>query len=214
MKVIIFGATGMVGGEVLDQCLLNNQIQQVITIGRRATGVSHPKLQEILHHNFLDYTSLESELSQANICFYCLGVYQTQVPKDKFWEITVDYLNSLIRVLEKVNPKIIFCLFSAQGADPKERSPILFAKVKGRAERKLSESRILTKYIFRPGFINPVNKISGPMAFVRIFRGFYKLFPGIGIDASVLGRVMVKVGLSGYKKNVLKNRDLRAVAKK
>lgn len=213
MKAILFGATGMVGMEVLDQCLESEQIQQVVTIGRKAPGIKHPKLLEMKHKSFLDYSSLEQVLSKADICFYCLGVYQNKVPKETFWEITVDYLDALLGTLERVNTSITFCLFSAQGADPNERSPFLFAKAKGRAEKILSDSKISTRYIFRPGFINPAKKSKKSMVSVWAFRLFYKLVPSIGIDASELAKVMVNVSLNGNEKYLLENRDLRSVAK-
>ena len=158
IDVLIFGATGMVGTEVLHQCLGRDQIDRVVTIGRHATGIVHPKLVEIEHQNFLDFALLEAELSDADICIYCLGVYQNQVPADTFWEITVDYLSALIDVLESVNRNLTFCLFSAQGADPTEKSPFRFAKAKGRAEKILLDSAIHRKYIFRPGYIKPGRK--------------------------------------------------------
>jgi uncharacterized protein YbjT (DUF2867 family) len=155
MDALIFGATGMVGTEVLHQCLDSDQIDKVVTIGRHATGVVHPELVEIEHQNFLDFSSIETELTQTDICFYCLGDYQNQVAADVFWQITVGYLEALIYALEKANKELTFCLFSAQGADQTEKSPFRFAKAKGRAEKILLESGAPQKYIFRPGYIKP-----------------------------------------------------------
>jgi len=112
MKVLIFGATGMVGGEVLEQCLFNDKIQSVLTVGRQKSGVDHPILKEIKHDNFLDYSTLEPELKNIDVCFFCLGVYQAKVSKAQFWEITVDYLAALVRSFEVTNKTIRFC-FSA-----------------------------------------------------------------------------------------------------
>ena len=91
MKALILGATGMVGSQVLKQCLDNDAIRQVVSIGRRQAGIDHPMLKEIIHENFLDFSTLADELQQIDICYYCLGVYQSKVSKEKFWEITVDY---------------------------------------------------------------------------------------------------------------------------
>jgi nucleoside-diphosphate-sugar epimerase len=212
MKVTIFGATGMVGTEVLHQCLDSDQINNVVTIGRRTTGLAHPKLRDIEHQNFLDFSLLEPELLQADICFYCLGVYQNQVEADKFWEITVDYLAALIRSIERVNRDLIFCLFSAQGADPREKSLFRFANAKGRAERILSDSSILRKYAFRPGFINPGRKNAQTGWSGRIAQLIYKLIPCIGIDATDIAKVMIKVGLSRNSKSLFSNREMRALA--
>lgn len=209
MKSIIFGATGMVGIEVLHCCLQERQFQQVITIGRKKTNIDNPKLREIEHDNFLDFTSLEPEILQADICFYCLGVYQGMVSTDKFWEITCDYLAALIESIERCDNDITFCLFSAQGADPTERSRILFAKAKGRAEKQLLDSNISRKYIFRPGYINPGQKEAKSRIPFWLIKPFYKLFPFIGIDAPDLARVMVDVGLNGHDLKIFENGDLR-----
>lgn len=213
MDVLIFGATGMVGTEVLHQCLSSSQIDRLVAIGRHATGVIHPKLVEIEHQNFLDFSSLGTELLQADICFYCLGVYQNQVEADKFWEITVDYLAALISSLERVNREIIFCLFSSRGADPSEKSLFRFAKAKGRAERILSDSSILQKYAFRPGLIKPGRKKAQTGWSGGIAQLIYKLIPWIGIDATDLAKVMLKVGLNGNSKSLLSNREMRGLAR-
>lgn len=213
MKAIIFGATGMVGSEVLQHCLNNNKIENVISIGRRSTGITHAKLLEIEHDNFLDYSYLEDALKDADVCYYCLGVYQAQVDKQAFWEITVDYVSALISALEDANPKIRFCLFSAQGADQTEKTPFLFGKAKGRAEKKLLDSSLKGKYIFRPGYINPSRTSSDSMWSAIIFRPIYKLLPSIGIDADELGKTMVDVGINGNNTAVMENSGIRTWVK-
>jgi len=211
MTALIFGATGMVGTEVLHQCLDSDQIDRIVTIGRHATGVVHPKLVEIEHQNFLDFSSLEAELSQVDVCFYCLGVYQNQVTADVFWQITVDYLEALVGTLERTNTDLTVCLFSAQGADQTEKSPFRFAKAKGRAEKLLSESSIRQKYIFRPGYINPGRKSAMAGWSGWIAERFYWLFPVIGIDATDLAAVMISVGLNGSSTSIFSNREIRSL---
>ena len=208
-NVILFGATGMVGIEVLYQCINHSQIKRVVAVGRQPTGVKNPKLNEIEHHNFLDYTPLETVFSETDIYFYCIGVYQGKVNPEKFYEITYDYLANLIDSIEKVKKEITFCLFSAQGADPSEKSSFLFAKAKGRAEKKLLDSKIARKYIFRPGFINPGRKQAKSRIPAWIVIPFYKLFPAIGIDSPVLASIMIDVGLYGNDQKILENRDIR-----
>lgn len=210
--VIVFGATGMVGTEVLNQCMNSDKIQSILAIGRHSTGIKHPKLREIEHDNFLDFSSLEQEMSNADVCLYCLGVYQGKVSKKQFWEITVDYLDALISSLERSRKDITFCLFSAQGADPAGKVPFLFSKAKGRAEKRLLKSEIHASYIFRPGFINPGRKSPQFMVSMWTFKFIYKIFPSIGIDASELAKVMIHTGLNGHENQILENRDLRTVA--
>jgi len=199
----------MVGREVLDICLRSHEIEAVTTIGRRKVGIEHAKLLEIEHNDFLDFSSIERNLRGLDTCLYCLGVYQAQVSKEKFWEITVDYIDALIRMLEKTNPEIRFCLFSAQGASRSERSFMRFAKAKGRAENLLLSSQLAEKYIFRPGYIKPGPKHLNSTISAKAFEPIYRLFPAIGVDAVVLAQSIVEVGTHGYERTTLENRDLR-----
>jgi hypothetical protein len=209
MNAVIFGATGMVGSEVLRFCLASDRINSILSVGRKTTGIVDPKLSEIEHSDFPDFSSIASELSRMDICFYCLGVYQTQVSADVFWRITVDYLQALVRTAEMVRKDAIFCLFSAQGADPSEKSPIRFAKAKGRAEKLLVDSDIHQSYIFRPGYIQPGALAAQTGWSERLFRQACRVFPQIGIDAPDLAKVMVYVGLNGCASSVLSNREIR-----
>ena len=209
MNAIVFGATGMVGIETLSQCLKEESIVSVTSISRKTTGLHHSKLKEIIHTEYTDYSSLDAEICNADVCYFCIGVYQNKVPKQRFWVITVDYLRALVSKFEEINPNIVFCLFSAQGADPSERSPILFAKAKGRAERILFESRLSKVYAFRAGFINPVQKEAFSGVLLSFYQFIYRIFPFIGIGADELGRVMVDVGINGNQLRIFENRDLR-----
>jgi len=210
-SVLIFGATGMVGSEALDICLHSNDVERVIAIGRRKTGLDHSKLVEIEHHDFLDFSSIEHNMRNIDTCLYCIGVYQAQVSKEKFWEITVDYLGALIETLERSSPKIRFCLFSAQGASRSERSFMRFAKAKGRAENLLFDSQLAAKYVFRPGYINPGATHANTTFSAKAFEPVYRLFPAIGVDAEVLAKAIVNVGIQGHEKTVFENRDLRVL---
>lgn len=210
MKILILGATGMVGGEVLEQSLSNEKIQSVLTIGRRKSGVDHPRLKEVEHNNFLDYSNLGTKLKDVDVCFFCLGVYQAKVSKVQFWEITVNYIAALVSAFERTNKNVRFCLFSAQGASTSERSFIRFAKAKGRAENILLASELAEKYIFRPGFIMPGPQSKNATLSAKLFEPVYRLFPIIGIDAPELARVMIDVGLNAHELTIFENRDLRA----
>ncbi len=199
--ILLTGATGMVGYWVLKEVLNNDAVTKVISIGRRKSGVEHKKLTEVLHDNFLDFSPLKEQLAGIDLCIYCIGVYQGQVPKDKFFEITCDYQKALTDVLQTSSPQLTFVLFGASGADPTEKSRALFAKAKGRAEALLNATSFPKKYIFRPGYIHPTGtkKPSG-MAYKivsPIGGGLLKLFPGMGILDRELARVMVQVGLVG-----------------
>ena len=214
MKVLVFGASGMVGTEVLHKIIEDERFEKVISIGRSHVDVESPILQQIVHDDFMNYRDLQNYLAESDICFYCLGVYQNQISKQDFWKITVDYLDALLSTLEKVNTEITFCLFSAQGASPNEKSLFRFGNAKGRAEMRLTKSAIKKKYIFRPGFINPGRKAAFSGVSLMFFQFIYKIFPALGIDAIDLARVMIHVGVAGGTKVVFENRDLREISKK
>lgn len=210
LRVCLLGATGMVGSEVLSQCLDDERIASILLIGRRSAGIQSNKITEIEQDDFLDFSTLETVLSDVDVCVYCLGVYQAQVSKQQFWEITVDYLQALIRALEAANCDVRFCLFSAQGASTSERNVIRFARAKGRAENLLLASKLSRNFIFRPGFIMPGPNKKSPSLAERLFRPLYRLLPVLGIDAPDLATVMLNVGINGADKTVFENRDLRA----
>ena len=208
-RVVLFGATGMVGSEALEICLRSDEVESVVTIGRRKTGLEHPKLVEIEHRNFLDYSSIDQYLRDSDICLYCLGVYQAEVSKEEFWEITVNYLDALVETLGRNNPDIRFCLFSAQGASTSGRSFMRFANAKGRAENILLGSNLAEKFVFRPGYIRPGKSHLNSTLSARIFEPIYRVLPVIGVDANVLAKAIVDVGIRGHDKVVVENRDLK-----
>ncbi len=213
MKVLVFGASGMVGTEVLHQILNDKSIEKVISISRSHIDVESPILEQVIHGDFMNYQDLKCYLVESDVCFYCLGVYQNKVSKQDFWQVTVDYLCALIGTLEKVNPKIIFCLFSAQGASPNEKSVFRFGNAKGRAENCLTKSIFRKKYIFRPGFINPGRKLAFSGFALMCYRFLYKIFPFLGVDAINLAKVMIYVSKTGQEKVIYENYDIRKISK-
>lgn len=208
-RALIFGATGMVGIEVLHLALADPRITHVESIGRRATGVVHPKLREMLHADQLALGPVADSLREADLILYCLGVYQNAVPADEFWTITCGYLEHLLAELKRLGRDPVFCLMGAQGADPTEKSPFRFAKAKGRAERFLMESHLTRKYIFRPGYIMPGRGASRSTTPEWIARPMFTLFPALGIEAVRLARVMLDVGLARPEKALYTNGEMR-----
>ena len=209
MHLLLFGATGMTGIEVLHLALADARVGAVTTIGRRATGTKHPKLTEVVHADMLDLGPVESHLRQADLIVHCLGVYQNAVPADEFWTVTVGYFEVLLATLERLGADPRFALMGAGGADPTERSPFRFAKAKGRAERRLMESHLTRKWIFRPGYIKPGRVASRAPSTEWFSRPLYRLMPFIGIDAVELARVMLEVGLTGSEQTLWTNGEMR-----
>lgn len=137
-------------------------------------------------------------------------MYQSQVLKERFWEITLDYLAALVGVFEQSNKNVRFCLFSAQGASPSEKSFIRFTNSNGRAENTLLISNLTEKYIFHPGFTMPGSNSQNTTLLEKLFEPIYRLFPVIGIDASEFARIMVNVSINHHDRTVNENRNLRA----
>jgi uncharacterized protein YbjT (DUF2867 family) len=220
MKLVIIGATGMVGGVALRRSLENPEVTKVTVIGRRSTGVEHEKLTEIQHSDYLDYSGLEDALSGQDGALFCLGAYTGTVPDDEFRTITVDYTLEFARALYARSPQAAFCLLSGQGADQSEKSSMAFARYKGIAENGLKEMGFSRVHLLRPGYIYPVEPRQEPNLMYRISRSLYPLLkflmPNASITSEQLGWAMMDVALHGsrdFKTPELENKDMLQLAK-
>jgi uncharacterized protein YbjT (DUF2867 family) len=217
-RLVIVGATGMVGGYALRYALENPAVASVTAIGRQKSGISHPKLQEVLHQDFTDCSTLLETLSGQDAAVFCLGVYTGAVPDAEFRTITVDYPIEFARVLRAGSADASFSFLSGNGADPTGRSRIPFARYKGQAENALLAAGFPRVYIFRPAYIYPVQPRKEPNLTYRLLRAIYPVFqmffPNQVIRADDLARVMVDVTLrrTGERRGlVFENRDIRAL---
>ena len=217
-RLVIVGATGMVGGYALRYALEHPAVARVTSIGRRKLGVSHPKLDEIVHRDFADCSALSEPLSGQDAAVYCIGAYTGAVPDAVLRKVTVDYTVEFTRVLRGSSPDAAFSFLSGSGADPTGRSRIAFARYKGEAEKGLLAAGFPCVYIFRPAYIYPVEPRKEPNFSYRLLRGFYpvfrRLFPNQVIRADDLGHAMAEVTLRGRGEHggvVLENRDIRAM---
>lgn len=218
-RLVIVGATGMVGGYALRYALEHPGVGRVTTIGRRAVGISHPRLTEVLHRDFADCSPLADTLSGQDAVAFCLGTYTGSVSDADLRMITVDYTIEFARVLRDSSPEAAFAFLSGSGADPTGRSRLAFARYKGEAEKALSAAGFPRLYIFRPAYIYPVEPRQEPNVSYRLLRATYPvlrtLFPNQVIEADDLARAMVDVAVrdtSERKNNVFENRDIRAMA--
>lgn len=216
--VAFVGATGMVGGYALRYALENPAVGTVTSIGRRKLGISHPKLNEILHRDFADCSPLVDALSRQDAAVFCLGAYAGAVPDAELRRITVDYTIEFARVLRGSSPDAAFSFLSGSGADPTGRSRMAFARYKGEAENALLASGFPRVYIFRPAYIYPVEPRKEPNVSYRLLRGIYPafraLFPNQVIRADDLAEAMVDVAVrrTGDRAGVVfENRDIRAL---
>jgi len=217
-RLVIVGATGMVGGYALRYALEHPAVARVTSIGRRKLGISHPKLDEIVHRDFADCSALSEPLSGQDAAVYCIGAYTGAVPDAVLRKVTVDYTVEFTRVLRGSSPDAAFSFLSGSGADPTGRSRIAFARYKGAAEKGLLAAGFPCVYIFRPAYIYPVEPRKEPNFGYRLLRGIYpvfrRLFPNQVIRADDLGHAMAEVTLRGRGEHggvVLENRDIRAM---
>ncbi|HVH88535.1 MAG TPA: hypothetical protein VM912_17585 [Terriglobales bacterium] len=219
IRLVILGATGMVGGYALRYALDNSEVKCVTSIGRKKLGISHPKLNEVLHQNFADCSPLANALSKQDAVVYCLGTYTGSVSDEQLRVITADYTIEFARVVRSSSPDIAFSFLSGSGADPTGRSRLAFARYKGQAEKALLASGFPRVYLFRPAYIYPVEARKEPNFSYRLMRAIYPvfrvLFPNQVIRADDLARAMVNVVLQQTQERqgvVFENRDIRTMA--
>ena len=218
LRIVIVGATGMVGGYALRYALDLPAVERVTSISRRKTGISHPKLDEILHQDFSDCSELAQTLAGQDAAVFCLGTYTGAVTDAEMRTITVDYTVEFARVFRRSSPDASFSFLSGSGADPTGRSRMAFARYKGEAEKALLGSGFPRLYIFRPAYIYPVEPRKEPTFSYRLLRSVYPvfrlLFPNQVIRADDLARSMVAIGIRTDARTgavILENRDIRTL---
>lgn len=217
-RLVITGASGMVGGYALRYMLDDPAVGGVTAIGRKKLGVSHPKLTEVLHSDFADCSTLAEPLSGQDAAVFCLGTYTGVVSEEELRVITVDYTIEFARVLRRSSPDAAFSFLSGNGADPTGQSRLPYARYKGEAENTLLAMGFPHVYVFRPAYIYPVEPRKEPNLSYRILRAVYPafrvLFPNQVIRADDLAKVMVDAVAHGTPERsgpVFENRDIRAM---
>ncbi|MEV4709234.1 NAD(P)H-binding protein [Actinoplanes sp. NPDC049316] len=214
MKVIIFGATGMVGQGALRESLLAQDVDEVLAVVRKPTGVRHPKLTEITLGDFADLTPIDDRLDGYDACFYCLGISSAGVDEATYTRVSYDYPVAAARTLAKHNPGMTFIYVSGAGTDVDGRA--MWARVKGRTELEVIK---LFKhgYGFRPGFIQPTH---GATSKTRLYRAVYtvmapltpllvRYLPRYATTTDRLGKAMLRAARTGFPTRIVENTDLR-----
>lgn len=212
MKIIVTGATGMAGSEVIRQAIPDPQIDEVTAIVRRPMQLRDPKIREVIHENFLDYSGLEEVFKSNDACIWCLGISQTQVSKEMYVTITYEYAIAAAAAMLRSNPGINFVFLSGDGADNSEKSSTLFAKVKGKTENGLAKMSFKKLFFVRAGAIQPIHK--NPRApfiyklLLPLFPLMKMLAPSKVITSVELARVMLFIAKNGYGKRTIENKEL------
>ncbi len=217
IKVLLTGATGMVGQGVLIECLESPDVASVVVLARRSCGVTHPKLIELIHLNFLDLSKVESAFNGCNACFWCLGVSSMGMNEADYTHITVDYSLKTAEVLARLCPDLTFCYVSGEGTDSTESSKTMWARVKGRGENSLKNFQFKRLYFFRPAYIRPMKGVKPSWPIMYKLTGFLypvlkALMPKYVSTTEQVGRAMINAALKGYDKQILDSRDIVRLA--
>jgi hypothetical protein len=208
----------MVGEGVLHECLEHGSVEQVLVIGRRACGVAHPKLKEIVHKNFYDISAIKKRLGGHNACFFCLGASSMGMSEKEYRSLTYDLTMHVADTLSRLNPDMIFCYVSGAGTDSTEKGRFMWARIKGKTENDLMKLPFRRVYAFRPGFMKPTPGLKNTHRYYKYFNPLYPLarvlFHNWVSTLSELGLAMINSAIKGYDKQVLEVRDIVELAKK
>lgn len=219
MNVILFGATGMVGQGVLRECLLDPDVQQILSVVRGPSGQHDPKLRELVHADFFDYSDIERELTGFDACFFTLGATSGGMSEQQYHHITYELTMEAAETLARLNPSMTFLYVSGAGTDSTESGRIMWARIKGKTENALLNLPFKAAYMFRPGFIQPLHGITSKTKFYRILYSLLNpimpllkaIFPRQITTTERLGRAMLKVATQGFPKPILEARDINSL---
>ncbi len=220
LRVIVTGATGMVGEGVLHECLNHSEVEKVLVVTRQPTGYKHPKFSEIVHKDFFDISSLKDQLTGYNACYFCLGVTSVGKKESEYTKLTYDLTLNFASTLAELNPDMTFCYISGTGTDSTEKGNVMWARVKGKTENDLMKLPFKSVYNFRPGGIEPFL----PLRPTHTYYSMYKymkwivrlmklIVPNSVIPLRKLADVMIHVSQKGYHKPVLEMKDMKQLAK-
>ncbi|MFT5515101.1 MAG: hypothetical protein ACI80V_001223 [Rhodothermales bacterium] len=219
MKVVLFGATGMVGQAVLRECLLDPDVERVLSVGRRKSDSGHEKLRQFALPDVSDLSSLESELDGLDACMFCLGISSAGMSEEAYTRITFDLTLAVAGTLARLNPGMTFVYVSGLGADSSENGRFMWARVRGRTENALQLLPFKAAYSVRPGVITPLHGITSRTKWTRLGYGLTRplhsflrtVFPNQVTTTERLGRAMLKLARSGYTKPILEMKDIESV---
>jgi uncharacterized protein YbjT (DUF2867 family) len=219
MKVILFGATGMVGQGVLRECLVDASVESVLVVGRSPTGQHHAKLHEVLHQDFTNFSAIESGLRGYDACFFCLGVSSVGMDAERYRHLTYDVTMAAATALVALNPGMVFTYVTGRSTDSTEQGPVRWARVKGKTENDLLKLPFKAAYMFRPAGIQPLHGVRSKTAWVQaiyvvaapLLSYLARTAPKYMTTSEQLGRAMIKVARDGYPKPVLESEDINAI---
>jgi uncharacterized protein YbjT (DUF2867 family) len=222
MKVIVFGATGMVGQGVLRECLADPDVEKVLAVGRHPTGRQDEKLRDLVHEDFTDFSAIEGELAGYDACFFCLGVSSVGMSEEDYRRVTYDFSLAAAETLARLNPGMTFNYVSGAHTDSTEQGRSMWARVKGETENALMKLPFKAAFMFRPGYIQPMHGVTSK---TKLYRSFYALaaplypvfktlFPSNVTTTEKVGRAMLEIAKHGWPERILENKDINRAATK
>lgn len=220
LKVIITGATGMIGEGVLTECLNRPEVENVLVIGRKSCEGNHPKLTEIIHDDFFDFSAIAGHMAGFNTCFFCLGVTSMGKNEEEYTRLTYSLTMKFASLLASLNPEMTFCYISATGTDSTEKGRTMWARVKGRTENGLMTLPFRKVYHFRPGVLEPFLPLRPSQTYYKTYK-YLKwplrllkwVAPSRVIALKEFAAAMVNVAVAGYSGPILEIKDIKALAK-
>jgi len=221
-KVIITGATGMVGKGVMLECLDHKDISEVLLIGRNTVGMEHSKLKELIKKDFSDFSNVKDQLSGYDACFFCLGISAAGLKEEEYKRITYDFTLALAKTLLESNSNMIFNYVSGQGTDSSEKGRMMWARVKGKTENDLLNLTFKDAYMFRPGAIIPLRGIKSRTKSYQFIYDYFMwlvklikaLAPNSVVNTTQIGLAMINSVFKRYDKKVLTPKDIITLSKR
>jgi uncharacterized protein YbjT (DUF2867 family) len=217
LKVILTGATGMVGEGVLHESMLHPDVEEILILTRKPSGVKHVKVKELVHENFQDISSIEEQLKNYNACFFCLGVSSVGMKEEEYTKLTYILTLHVASTLARLNQGMTFCYISGASTDSSEKGKSMWARVKGKTENDLLKLPFKKVFLFRPGYMHPTKGLKNTLKVYKYMSWMYPflrfVFPSGVSTLKELGLAMINATLKGYEKPVLEVKDIVALAK-
>jgi uncharacterized protein YbjT (DUF2867 family) len=220
MRVVLMGGTGMVGQAALRECLLADDVEKVLALGRTPLPQSHPKLESKVHKNLYDYSEIKNDLKGYDACLFCLGISSTGLSETDYHRMTYELTMAAAQTLCELNPSMTFVFVSGSGTDSSETGSIMWARVKGKTENALLKLPFKAAYMFRPGAMRPMHGVRSRTALYQIFYTLLNpLMPLLALVISPkylttserMGRAMLKVVRDGYTKPIVENAEIHTL---
>jgi uncharacterized protein YbjT (DUF2867 family) len=220
MRVVLFGATGMVGASALIECLGDPRVESVLVVGRRSSGVSLPKVTEIVHSDFLDFGPIQARFADCDACFFCLGVSAGGMSEEAYHRVTYELTLAAARSMLAANAKLTFCYVSGAGTDSTERGRAMWARVKGKTENALLALPFKAAFMLRPAYIQPLRGVQSKTPQYRtlyaVLAPLYPLLRRLAprhVTTSVdLGRALIRLAAEGYPRPIVHTEDINRLA--